>query len=142
MMVINKPAWTFGELTNFKKAMDLVIKYCDEIKENTKVKAFPVVGIHPMEYRKLLENGKTYIEALNMVEDGLKYAGKLIKDQKAIAIGEIGRPHFPIEDKELEYHNKIIKYCLNLGKDLDCPVVIHAEAFNELKYKELAQMAD
>lgn len=143
MMIPNKPAWTFGEPENFKKAMDLCIRYCDEIKNNTNVKAFPIVGIHPMEYRKLIEKGKTYEEAFNIVKDGLNYGGELIKNQKAIAIGEIGRPHYPIEDnKEMEYHNKIIKYCLNLGKDLNCPVMIHTESFKEAQYKELAQMAD
>lgn len=142
MMVPNKPSWTFGKPFMFNEAMDLVISYVNEINHTTNVKAFAIVGVHPAEFSKLIENGKSYEESYELVKNSLDYAKKLVEEKKAVAIGEVGRPHYDVTQKELKYQNKILKYALCLAKDIGCPVQLHTETANESTYKELSSIAD
>jgi TatD-related deoxyribonuclease len=142
MMIPNKPSWTFNEAFNFKKAMNLVISYCNQINQDTKVKAFPIVGVHPAEFSKLIESGKSYEDSYDLVKIALEYAKKLVEDKKAVAIGEIGRPHYEVEKEELDYQNKILKYGLKLAKDIDCPVQLHTESATEKEFELFASFAD
>lgn len=142
MMIPNKPSWTFGKPFKFNEAMDLVITYVNEINQNTNVKAFAICGVHPAEFSKLIENGKSLEESYELVKNSLDYAKTLVDDNKAVAIGEVGRPHYNVSSEELNYQNKILKYALSLAKDIDCPVQLHTETANESQYKEFASFAD
>ena len=142
MMIPNKPSWTFGKPFEFNKAMDLVVSYVEEINQNTNVKAFAICGVHPAEFSKLIASGKSLQESYELVKSSLNYAKTLVEDKKAVAIGEVGRPHYDVSSTELKYQNKILKYALSLAKDIDCPVQLHTETANESKYKEFASFAD
>lgn len=142
MIVPNKPSWVFGEPFNFTKAIDLTISYCDKINEKTDTKAFPIAGVHPAEYSRLIESGKSYEEAYELVIKAIDYCGNLVENQKAIAIGEVGRPHYDVRSEELKYQNKILKYSLKIAKDIDCPVQLHTETASEEQFKEFASFAD
>jgi len=142
MMIPNKPSWTFNKPFEFNKAMDLVISYVNEINQNTDVKAFAICGVHPAEFSKLIESGKSLEESYELVKKSLDYGKKLIQDKKAVAIGEIGRPHYDVSSEELKYQNKILKYALSLAKDIDCAVQLHTETANEVQFKEFATIAD
>lgn len=142
MIIPNKPSWTFGEPFNFKKAMDLVIEYAEDINKNTKVKAFPIVGVHPAEFSRLIENGKSFEESFKIVKKALEYGKELVLEKKAFGIGEIGRPHYDVSDEEMEYQNKILKYGLELAREIDCPVQLHTESATEIEFKEFALFAD
>ncbi|MDR2966378.1 MAG: TatD family hydrolase [Methanobacteriaceae archaeon] len=142
MMIPNKPSWTFNKPFKFNEAMDLTISYVNKINQNTHVKAFAIVGVHPAEFSKLIENGKSYDEAYELVKNSLNYGKKLVEDKKAVAIGEVGRPHYEVSSDELKYQNKILKYALRLAKDVDCAVQLHTETANESQFKEFASFAD
>jgi TatD-related deoxyribonuclease len=142
MMIPNKPSWTFGKPFKFNEAMDLVISYVNEINQNTNVKAFAIVGVHPAEFSKLIENRKSLEKSYELIKDSLDYAKTLVENKKAVAIGEVGRPHYDVSHGELKYQNKILKYALSIAKDIDCPVQLHTETANESKYKEFALFAD
>jgi len=142
MIIPNKPSWTFNKLFNFNEAMDLAITYAEKINETTNVKAFAICGVHPAEFSKLIEHGKSLEESYELVKKSLNYGKKLVENKKAVAIGEVGRPHYDVSSEELKYHNKILKYALNIAKDLKCPVQLHTESANESTFKEFASFAD
>lgn len=142
MIIPNKPTWTVGQSCNFEEAMNLVIKYVDEINENTNVKAFAVVGAHPAELSRRVENGLELSMAEKMMRGTFESAQKLIMEGKAIAIGEIGRPHYEVPTEEMEVHNRLILYAMELAADADCAVQLHTESAEEKQFLEFAEMAD
>jgi TatD-related deoxyribonuclease len=142
MFIPNKPSWTFSDDFNFKKAMDLVIKHVEQINNNTNVKAFAVCGVHPAEYSNLLRAGKSHEEGFKLIKNALNYSEKLVLENKSIAIGEVGRPHYPVDEEELKYQNLIMKYAMRLAKDIDCPVQLHTETATENEFKEFASYAN
>lgn len=142
MIIPNKPTWTVGQSCNFEEAMNLVIKYVDEINANTDVKAFAVVGAHPAELSRRVENGLELSMAEKMMRMTFESAQKLIIEEKAIAIGEIGRPHYEVPAEEMEVHNRLILYAMELAADADCAVQLHTESAEEKQFLEFAEMAD
>lgn len=142
MIIPNKPTWTVNENCSFKDAMELVIRYVDEINRETDVKAFAVVGAHPAELSRRVKAGMNLETAELQMRDALKNAQKLVLDGKAVAIGEVGRPHYDVSPQELEVHNRLISYSMELAKDVGCPVQLHTESAGSEQFLEFAEMAD
>lgn len=142
MIIPNKPTWTVGKSCNFQEAMELVIKYVSQINENTDVRAFAVVGAHPAELSRRVENGMDLSMAEKMMKATFEAAQKLVLEGKAIGIGEIGRPHYEVSLEEMEVHNRLILYAMELAADADCAVQLHTESAEEKQFLEFAEMAD
>jgi len=142
MIIPNKPTWTVNKNCSFKDAMELVIRYVDEINRDTYVKAFAVVGAHPAELSRRVKAGMNLETAELQMRDALKNAQKLVLEGKAVAIGEVGRPHYDVSPQELEVHNRLISYSMELAKDVGCPVQLHTESAGSEQFLEFAEMAD
>lgn len=142
MIIPNKPTWTVEGPCSFKEAMELGIKYVDEINTNTEVKAFSVLGAHPAELTRRVEAGLNLQEAELLMMDAFETAQKFIVEGKAIGIGEIGRPHYEVSPEELEVHNRLILYAMELAADADCAVQLHTETSGPEQFFEFAEMAD
>jgi len=142
MIIPNKPTWTVNEDCTFQKAMELVIKYVEEINNAAHVKAFAVVGAHPAELSRRIKAGMDIENAELLMRDALKKAQMLVLEGKAVAIGEIGRPHYDVSVQELEAHNRLISYAMELAKDAGCPVQLHTESAGSEQFLEFAKMAD
>ncbi|MDI6644531.1 MAG: TatD family hydrolase [Methanobacteriaceae archaeon] len=141
MIIPNKPTWTISETCTYKEAMDLVINYTKEINDNTSIKAYPIVGVHPAELSRLIRNRVSLPIAEEKIQDALKTAYKLVEDGEAIGIGEIGRPHYQVSSEELKIHNNLIKYVMDLAHDADCAVQLHTETATKKEFEEFAKMA-
>ena len=139
MIIPNKPAWTTPDKYNYKKNMDNTVKYAKTINNETEVRAYVFLGVHPAEYSNLIRDGETYNMAYLKVIRSIDYAIKLAQEEElVIGIGEVGRPHYPVSDEELEHHNKILKYCLENGKDYDLPVMLHTEDLTNESFKQIS----
>lgn len=142
MVIPNKPTWTIEEHCTFLQAMETVIKYVGEINEKTDVKAYAVVGAHPAELSRLIRDGISLGKAEEQMMQALKDAQKLVFEGKAIAIGEIGRPHYEVSSEEMEIHQKLMLYAMELAADANCAVQLHTESSGEEQFKEFAKMAE
>ena len=141
--VVYKSAHDYGfngaKAEDFMKAMDFHIELVEKINKETPVKAFAVVGVHPAEFAHLAERkGLEY--AKNEVMKALEYAQKLCLEGKAIAIGEIGRPHYEVSKEIWEASIEVMIYGMELAKEADCAVQLHTESFNEEKFRELGEI--
>ena len=73
--------------------------------------------------------------------EGMEYAAKDVAEGRACAIGEIGRPHFPVDKEIWDASNRVLLRGFELARENDVPVIIHCE--NEPDTDEsLAQLAD
>lgn len=142
MIIPNKPTWTVNNNCSFQESMELVVKYVNKINKSTPVKAFAVVGAHPAELSRRLKSGMDIRKAELLMKNALKNAQKLVLEDKAMAIGEIGRPHYDVSEEEFKVHNRIILYAMELAKDAGCPIQLHTETAGPKQFLEFAEMAD
>ncbi len=141
MIIPNKPTWTVSPGCDFTEAMELVIGYVDEINRETDVKAYAVVGAHPAELSRRVEAGMELSKAEELMRGAFEIAQSMVLDGRAVGIGEIGRPHYPVSPEEMEAHNRLMVFAMELAREADCPVQLHTESASEEQYKEFAEMA-
>ncbi len=143
LMVVYKSAHDYGfngsKAEDFIKAMDFHVELVEKINRETPVKAFVVVGVHPAEFVYLAEKkGLEY--AKGEVMKALEYAQRLCLEGNAVAIGEIGRPHYPVPEEIWNASIELMKYGMALAREADCAVQLHTESFDETKFRELGEM--
>jgi len=127
-----------------------------EASDATGVVIFVTVGPYPVDYLTLRDRfGRD--EAKQIMFRGMEEAQHLCLEGKAIAIGEIGRPHFEVDEHAWDDSNEIMAYGMSLAwddsneimaygmslaREAGVPVVLHTESMREGGFAELAEMAD
>jgi TatD-related deoxyribonuclease len=81
-------------------------------------------------------------EAKDLMMRGMELAAEYVAEGRALAIGEVGRPHFPVDRDVMDASNEILSYAMTLAKGEGCAVVVHCESATPAVWAELAAMAD
>ena len=126
---------------DFSRSYDITLSLADRANAETGVKVFPAVGPYPVLLIGLTERFGMP-RAVEVMREGLERAQKLVLERKAVAIGEIGRPHFPVPPEIWEASNGIMLYGMQLAKEAGCPVVLHTESGTPEVMLDLARIAD
>jgi len=125
---------------DFARSYEVTYSLADRAKEQTDLEINIAVGPYPILLIPLAEQyGLERAEEI-MIE-GMEYAARDIREGRACAIGEVGRPHFPVDREIWDASNRVLLRGFELAKELDVPVIIHCE--NEADTDEsLALLAD
>jgi len=141
--VVHKP--DFSALPTNKEGYYLTLaKTCDmvdEIHAETSVRAFCTISPHPVDLVKHVDNGLPVEEAEALVRDGIDASAQLVEEGRAVALGEVGRPHFEVATEVMDAANRLFDHAMTLARDLDCPVVIHSESTTPQVCAEIAERA-
>lgn len=111
----------------------------EEIRSKIDVGVFVTVGPYPVDYIRLLEKFDRN-DAINIMKKGIDEAAKFCEEKQCIGIGEIGRPHFAVDQQIIEDSNEILLYGMEVAKDIDVPVILHTESTTPEQCKELVEM--
>ena len=104
------------------------------LKVNVAVGPYPVLLIGLAERFGIEEAEKIMIR-------GMDIAAELVAEGRVEAIGEVGRPHFPVSDQINEASERILQYGMEKARECSCPVIIHSESSDETM-QWLADVAD
>lgn len=126
---------------DFRKGYDLTISMKDRVRKETSVRAFATVGPYPAELMDL-EKIHGLEKAKEIMIEAMDIASEYVREGRALAIGEVGRPHFPVSDEEWTASNEIMMHAMSLAKEIGCALVLHTESATVESMKELAGMAD
>ena len=111
----------------------------EDIRKSVDVGVFVTVGPYPVDFLKLSEKfGRE--PAIKIMKKGMDEAAKLCEEKKIIGIGEIGRPHFPVDEQVIIDSNEILLYGMQKAKDADVPVILHTESTTSVDCKEFVDM--
>ena len=111
----------------------------EEIRSKIEVVVFVTVGPYPVDYIRLRKKfGRQ--QAIQIMKGGMNLAADLCNEQCCIAIGEIGRPHFPVDEQTLSDSNDILFYGMKKAREADVPVVVHTESTTSDQCRELMEM--
>ncbi|MBN1281114.1 MAG: TatD family hydrolase [Candidatus Thermoplasmatota archaeon] len=115
------------------------LRLAEDIRTAVNVVVFVVVGPYPVDLLTLQETfGRE--KTIAMMKKGMDEAAELCSQGHCIAMGEIGRPHFPVDDQVIADSNEILKYGMAQAKDVGVPVVLHTESTTPELCKELVDM--
>jgi TatD-related deoxyribonuclease len=80
--------------------------------------------------------------AKEIMIDAMEMAAQWVEEGKAIAIGEVGRPHFEVSEEVWQASNEILVHGMELANEKGCAIVLHTERSSPEGWKELASFAD
>ncbi len=144
IFLVNKSASSLGldvsEVGSFERLFERTIALAAEIKERTSVKAYAVIGIHPAEFVSMCREF-SIDKALRVGKEALDIASKKIAGGSAVALGEVGTPHFQVEDDVMNACMELLTYAIERASKVDCAVQLHTGSIGEEKFMELAELA-
>ncbi|HIG99744.1 MAG TPA: metal-dependent hydrolase [Thermoplasmata archaeon] len=115
------------------------IHMAEEIRSTLDIGVFVVVGPYPVDLLPLQERfGRQ--TALSIMRKGMDEAANLCREHLCIAIGEIGRPHFPVDQQIIQDSNDLLAYGMAQAKDAGVPVVLHTESTTPKLCEEFVEM--
>ena len=124
---------------SYQSCYQETLRMAEEIRSKSDVGVFVTVGPYPVDYLRLKEQfGRE--ETIQIMKKGMDEAVALCEEKKIIAIGEIGRPHFPVDEQIFCDSNEILLYGMEKAKDVDVPVVLHTESTTPAQCEELVEM--
>jgi TatD-related deoxyribonuclease len=125
---------------DFARSYEVTYDLAAKAKEATNLEINIAVGPYPILLIPLAEQ-YGLDKAEEIMKEGMEYAARDIAEGRACAIGEVGRPHFPVDKEIWDASNRVLQYGFELAREQDVPVIIHCE--NEDGTDEsLASIAD
>jgi len=124
---------------NYESCYKETLEMAKEIRSKIDIGVFVTVGPYPVDHIRLSKKfGRE--ESIRIMKKGMDLAATLCEERKCIAIGEIGRPHFPVDKQVIIDSNEILLHGMKKAKDAGVPVVLHTESTTQDQCKELVEM--
>jgi len=125
---------------DFARSYEITYRLADQARGETDLEINIAVGPYPILLMSLAE-----VYGLDKAEEfmikGMELAARDVAEGRACAIGEIGRPHFPVDTEIWDASNRVLLRGMELAKELDVPVIIHCENGDDTD-RSLAELAD
>jgi TatD-related deoxyribonuclease len=144
LFLVNKMSKDAGVVVRGPKDFSTVFEHTISIKERIKrevgLEVFAIVGVHPAEL-VFLCNKFGVERALEIAIGAIEIAGQRVKEGKATALGEIGRPHFEVDANILNATNELLEHSMRVAKEVGCAVQLHTESASEALFKDISTIA-
>lgn len=108
----------------------------DEVRDFIGLKVQVVLGPHPVTWvHQIASMGIEEATALHL--DAVNVALDYFESGDCVAIGEVGRPHFPVEDEIWDAANEMLREVLHRCSKRSCPVQLHVENRDSITFSEI-----
>jgi len=146
IFLVNLPSWHHDinsvSESAYEKVFKNTLKLSTYIEDNLDIKVMPVLGVHPAELTKWIDHGLSLNQVKNIMKQGISKARQLVEDNMAVAIGEIGRPHYEVSEEVLQASNDIMRHSFGEAKSAGCPVQLHTENLSRDDVQYVVDIAD
>ena len=127
-------------LDEYRTQFETTERLARRVHEETRVVVFPVVAPYPIDLihaAPLIGAGP----AVELQERALDLAGAWVKERRAVALGEVGRPHFPVAAELAPLVERALGHAFRVAHDVGCPLVVHSGDLDADGFRELAGLA-
>ena len=126
---------------DFEAAYARTLHTADLVRSAVGIRVFVAVGPYPVDLLRLDEK-LGLAGAVDAMKRGMDVAAKLVREGKATALGEIGRPHFKVASDLWGASNEILRYGMERARDIACAVILHTEDPTPAIFDEFGRIAD
>ena len=124
------------------------VAMADEVRTNHDLNVRVVLGPHPAAFAHQFirwmdedeENGAE--RACENYRDSIDAALEFLHEGKAHAIGEVGRPHWPVSDEVWDLSNMLLEETMAMASKQNIALQLHVEGELESTYRDLSEMAE
>ena len=136
--LVNVPRDDFSLDHYYETLYANTISLGDTVRNKYGIAVLVTLGPYPLDYFRFMKAG---YDPVSEMKNGMDLAIKLAKEGRCNALGEVGRPHFPVEDSVMSDSNEILEYGMELCRDASIPIMLHTEDLSEDSYSKLVEMA-
>ena len=140
LVLVHKPYGLWNQINSFKKQVSTTLKLADKARE-VGAKVAVVAAPHTIELLKLIESSaiskgtETNLEAVD-------YCTSLVDENKIVGLGELGRPHFEVDETTWKLSNDVLTESLSRAKEVDAAAVLHTESGTPEVMADLSRIAN
>ena len=140
LVLVHKPYGLWNKINSFKEQVSTTLKLADKARE-VGAKVAVVAAPHPIELLKLIESSdiskgtETYLEAVD-------YCTSLVDENKIVGLGELGRPHFEVDETTWKLSNDVLTESLSRAREVDAAAVLHTESGTPEVMADLSRIAN
>jgi len=128
------------DLDDYRRQFETTERLARDVRESSGVVAYVVVAPYPIDLLRASES--LGIEAaLTLHTRALDLAGQWVRERRAVALGEVGWPHFPVDAAVGEATRSAFRHALGVARDVGCPVVVHSADLDEVGWRALDEAA-
>ena len=142
IMLVHKPSFSHSlpvDLEGYRGAYSDTISMAEEVRKEFGLGVGVVLGPHPVAWEKQIPelgikaSSELHLEAVSLA---LEY----IDSGHAHCLGEVGRPHYPVEEEIWERANDLLLEILSMASTSGTSVQLHVEEKDERTYSELSKL--
>lgn len=127
-----------SDRNHYRVIYEKTMNMAETIRLQTKLDVLITLGPYPLDFLNWVKLGMDPVEAM---KQGVDLVCRIIEEEKANAIGEIGRIHFPVDETITEKLNEILEYSMGRAHDVNCPVILHTEDLSINAVENIENMA-
>ena len=123
------------------------LRMAEEVRKEVELGVRVVLGPHPAAFahqfqRWVDEEGEAGRErAVQNYRHSIEAALHFVHEGQAHAIGEVGRPHWPVSDEIWSLSNMLLEETMHLAAQEGIPLQLHVEGESEATYPDLSARA-
>lgn len=136
--LVNLPDYSIPADDYYEVIYQRTLKAAESLRKDHGLHVIVSIGPYPLDYFHFRSSG---VDPVSSMKKGLELACKYVDNEKAQGFGEVGRPHFEVEQEILDFSNSFIREVMERAKDLDTFIMLHTEDLNRESTKGIADMA-
>ena len=144
IMLVHKPSFSHSLPTNlegYREAYSDTISMADDVRREFGLEVGVVLGPHPVAWEKQIpdlgieESTELHLEAVSLALD-------YIDAGNAHCLGEVGRPHYPVEEEIWTRANDLLLEILTMASLSKTSVQLHVEENHKKTYNDLRDLCN
>ncbi len=141
-MLVGKPYRSVRcvDVQGFGENYETTVALADRVRSATELRVLVAVGPHPAELPRLA--GELGLgNAMQVMLEAVDLAAGFVREGRAHALGEIGRPHYAVSAELWQASNEIMEHGMRAARELGCAIILHTETATPEVFSELASIA-
>ncbi len=124
-----------------KNAYEGTLKMANAVRREVGIEVYPILGPHPVVWEKQIHT--IGMEVSNQLHiESVELAISYCQEGQAVAIGEVGRPHYSVSDEVWDAANIQLLEVMKMAKSADFPIQLHVEENAAQTNLELGEICD
>ncbi len=127
-------------IDGYREQFETTFHLAEQVRAQAGVVAYPVIAPYPIDLVTAAD-AVGLEAAIELQRRALDLAGTLIRDRRAVALGEVGQAHFAVSDEVEAGLGAVFRHALDVAHDVGCPLVVHSSDLDAAGFAELAERA-
>ena len=144
LCLVHKPGFPYKlpeSLDAVKQAYIGTLDMADAVRREVGIDVRVILGPHPVVWEKQIHT-LGMEDATQLHIDSVSLALEHCAEGEAVALGEVGRPHYPVSGEIWDAANEQLETVMHMASQADVPIQLHVEDHGAQTNMELAAICD